>query len=339
MVPIISIIIPVYNKIKYLPNLWDNLLSQTFTGFECILIDDGSTDGSARSCDNIVNYDSRFKVFHIQNDGVSHARNVGLQFAQGEYITFIDADDSFHNDYLGNLYSCILQSDADLVIGSSLKVWADSNQQSLINVPFLGLKATAEIMPSFASVQLESGIYGYCCGKLLKASIAKSHQFNENVKLAEDLDFYLSIYPEIQSIYFDDKPYYYYLQAAENSSMLTPDWQIDYFSQLQIQLKMFNMLKDMGFLNDMNKCLLTNRIYDYVYFTLYYAPKAKIKSYCKQIRNLQLPSPYSLHKRSIRQKWVLNLFLKKRDSLLSTSLRIFRQLKQVYTKLVSRKNI
>ena len=107
MVPIISIIIPVYNKIKYLPNLWDNLLSQTFTGFECILIDDGSTDGSAISCDDIVHHDSRFKVFHIQNKGVSHARNVGLHFAQGEFITFIDADDSFHNEYLKNLYSCI----------------------------------------------------------------------------------------------------------------------------------------------------------------------------------------------------------------------------------------
>lgn len=330
MVPIISIIIPVYNKIKYLPNLWDNLLSQTFTGFECILIDDGSTDGSAISCDDIVHHDSRFKVFHIQNKGVSHARNVGLHFAQGEFITFIDADDSFHNEYLKNLYSCITQSNADLVIGSSLKVWSNSNRQSLINVPFSGFKTIEEVMPSFPKHQLETGIYGYCWGKLLRVSLIKSHRFNEEFKLAEDLDFYLSIYPEIKSIYFDDKPYYYYLQAVENSSMLKPDWLIDYFSQIKIQKKIYDMLKYMNFLTYENKNLTINRIYDYVFFTLYYAPKLSITTFCKQIRQLQLPVLTSLQNRPIRQKWILCLFFNKWDSLLAKSLRLFRWLKHAH---------
>ena len=81
--PEISIIIPIYNKGKYLNKLWENLLGQTFTNYECILIDDGSVDDSPQSCDWIVNKDNRFKVFHIKNGGVSHARNVGFNDGTG----------------------------------------------------------------------------------------------------------------------------------------------------------------------------------------------------------------------------------------------------------------
>ena len=90
------------------------------------------------------------------------------------------------------------------------------------------------------------------------------------------------------------------------------------------------MLKYMNFLTYENKNLTINRIYDYVFFTLYYAPKLSITTFCKQIRQLQLPVLTSLQNRPIRQKWILCLFFNKWDSLLAKSLRLFRWLKHAH---------
>lgn len=91
--PLISIIVPVYNSEKTLNRCIDSILSQTFHDWELLLIDDGSTDCSGEICDEYAIKDKRVKVFHKGNGGVSSARNVGLNNAKGEWITFIDSDD------------------------------------------------------------------------------------------------------------------------------------------------------------------------------------------------------------------------------------------------------
>lgn len=91
--PIISVIVPAYNAEKYLRRCIDSILAQTFTDFELLLIDDGSTDKSGEICDEYADKDARIRVFHKPNGGVSSARNVGLDNALGEYICFCDADD------------------------------------------------------------------------------------------------------------------------------------------------------------------------------------------------------------------------------------------------------
>lgn len=93
MIPVISIIVPVYNVEKYLSQCIDSILAQAFIDFELLLVDDGSTDGSGRICDEYANKDARIQVFHKKNGGVSSARNIGLEHAQGEWITFVDSDD------------------------------------------------------------------------------------------------------------------------------------------------------------------------------------------------------------------------------------------------------
>ena len=90
----ISIIVPLYNKKKYLTKMLNSVLAQSFSDFELLIIDDGSTDGSELIADEYAERDSRIRVWHISNRGVSHARNVGLSLSKGEYITFVDADDS-----------------------------------------------------------------------------------------------------------------------------------------------------------------------------------------------------------------------------------------------------
>ena len=90
---LISIIVPVYNAAPYLEECLESIAAQTYTGFECILVDDGSTDSSGAICDDFCRKDSRFRVIHQENSGVGFARNRGLDQARGTYIQFIDSDD------------------------------------------------------------------------------------------------------------------------------------------------------------------------------------------------------------------------------------------------------
>lgn len=109
---IISIIIPVYNAEKTLSRCVNSILNQTFQDWELLLIDDGSTDRSGELCDEYASKDQRIKVFHKTNGGVSSARNIGLDYAKGEWITFIDSDDYIYD----NIFDLIPSYNEDLLI-------------------------------------------------------------------------------------------------------------------------------------------------------------------------------------------------------------------------------
>ncbi|HAQ0795523.1 TPA: glycosyltransferase, partial [Enterococcus faecium] len=101
----ISIIVPVYNVEKYLKKCVDSILGQTFTDFELLLIDDGSTDNSGSICDELAKTDNRIKVIHKENGGLSDARNIGIEVAKGDFIGFIDSDDYIDEDMYAFLYN------------------------------------------------------------------------------------------------------------------------------------------------------------------------------------------------------------------------------------------
>ena len=98
--PIISVIVPIYNVEQYLPKCIDSIMSQSFTNIEILLVDDGSPDNCGRICDDYALRDSRVRVFHKTNGGVSSARNYGIEKAMGKYLTFIDSDDWIESDML-----------------------------------------------------------------------------------------------------------------------------------------------------------------------------------------------------------------------------------------------
>jgi len=113
----VSVIVPVYNTRRYLIRCIDSILAQSFSDFELLLIDDGSTDGSADLCDSFLTKDIRVQVFHLQNGGVSVARNYGVQQAQGEWICYVDSDDEVKPDYLKDMVETVC-SDCCLVMGN-----------------------------------------------------------------------------------------------------------------------------------------------------------------------------------------------------------------------------
>ena len=105
----ISVIVPVYNVEKYLEKCVKSILNQTYSNFEILLINDGSTDNSDIICDKIKNLDDRIKVFHRENSGVSATRNFGLENSTGNLITFIDSDDFIKEDMLEILYNNLVK--------------------------------------------------------------------------------------------------------------------------------------------------------------------------------------------------------------------------------------
>lgn len=112
----ISVIVPVYNVEKYLRNCLDSIINQTYTDLEIILIDDGSTDKSGAICDEYAQKDARIKVVHKENGGLSSARNVGLDVASGEYVTFIDSDDYIEFDTVSSVVDAISKEHVEIVL-------------------------------------------------------------------------------------------------------------------------------------------------------------------------------------------------------------------------------
>lgn len=114
----ITVIIPVYNVEKYLREAIESVINQTYSNLEILLINDGSTDNSGIICDEYEKLDSRIKVFHEKNGGLSVARNVGLDNTTGKYIMFLDSDDFLEPDAVENMYKEIINKDADYIIGN-----------------------------------------------------------------------------------------------------------------------------------------------------------------------------------------------------------------------------
>lgn len=265
----VSIIMPVYNKAKYLETMVNCVLSQTYTNFELIIINDGSTDGSDLICNNL-NKDNRVKVIHIKNGGVSNARNKGLEIATGEYIQFLDADDYIEKNMLEDLVKIADKNKPDLIISGIKKI--DKHNKLIENIlpNFDGMIEVPKMMENFGEIQRKTGIYGYISNKFIKRSIIRENnlKFNTGIWLAEDLDFYLELYKYISTVYFCQYSYYYYLIDAENSST-TSNITDNYLIQAKIILKEKELLKYRNSLNKSNleniNLVVTNFIMSYMY--------------------------------------------------------------------------
>lgn len=181
--PTISIIIPVYNTEKYLRRCLDSIMEQTYKDFECILVDDGSTDRSGKICDEYATKDCKFKAFHKENGGVSSARNFGLDYATGKYIAFCDADDSTRSNWLAVFIDNI--KNTDLVICSYINQYSD-NTMRLTTYDI----DTRNPGQGWAILEM-NGDAGYPWNKFFKASIIKGKdiRFNTDYKFCEDEEF------------------------------------------------------------------------------------------------------------------------------------------------------
>lgn len=213
--PRITVIIPIYNAESILRRCLDSILAQTFTDFECLLIDDGSKDRSGEICDEYARKDSRVKVFHKENGGVSSARNVGLDNARGEWVTFVDSDDWTGERLLSNLISHTNNNpNVELVISFSEYIFSNGHREENYNARMVD-KANFQILFSEYDMSWHTGPWAklYC----KQVIDSKNLRFSENMNIGEDAVFFYSYLSQIDGLYVSSDTDYKYNVDTEGS--------------------------------------------------------------------------------------------------------------------------
>ncbi|MDO5558706.1 MAG: glycosyltransferase family 2 protein [Oscillospiraceae bacterium] len=214
----ISVVVPVYNCEKYIGDCIESIRSQTYKNIEIILVDDGSKDASGVICDNFATQDDRIRVIHIKNDGVSHARNTGIENSTGGWITFVDSDDYIEPDMCENAYNKACENHTDIVMWNIVKhkeeqkfnfapVGSDDilyDKQDFINIQKMIL--TGETPTGDIPISIRGP---YC--KLIRRDVALKCRFPETLSFSEDWCFMLQLLDHAESLFYVNKQFYHYI--------------------------------------------------------------------------------------------------------------------------------
>ena len=251
MKDLISVIIPVYKVEEYINRCIDSVINQTYKNLEIILVDDGSPDGCPKICDEYAKKDSRIRVIHKQNGGLSDARNVGIDNANGKYITFIDSDDWIPIDSINILYKNLINTKSEISSGCLLEVFSDnrknySNNDYEVYSKIEGLK----------NLFLLHDISNSASGKIYDISLFDNIRYPVG-KLYEDLGTTYKLFAKCKNVVSTKKIVYYYFQNSQS-----------------IMHKSYSSkrLQSLDFMYEQKKFIIDNlpEIEDYVDFRIFY---------------------------------------------------------------------
>lgn len=263
--PKVSIIIPVYNAELFIRECLDSIRLQTFVDWECLLIDDGSIDKSGKICDEYAQDDFRFKVFHIQNSGVSEARNVGLKNMSGEWVTFVDSDDALAENTVDECVKLAETNSLDLLQFSLAK-----------NKEFLNKSdgKKTDVLNSREFVHSKKMLI--CAGGgFYRTSIIKNNNllFKSHMKLAEDQLFVYAFINKAKKFQKYDKCLYWYRENLNSATHKLKSGDLIYSLKTLTAFKKSNQLFEVYidrinvyflisiiYNNDINLCLTKNLI-------------------------------------------------------------------------------
>ena len=263
---------PIYNTEKYLEKAINSVLSQTFSDFELILVDDCSPDNCDKICDTYLKKDGRISVLHLeQNGGLSNARNQGITLISGQYVMFMDSDDTIEPGLFSSVWKSLCRNPAKAVIFGleedyynrvgaiqfSRKIFPDekfiTNQDELRKL----------------IIQLEEQtLYGYSCNKFYDTSYLHSLGLKfEKIALIEDIQFNVKFFMDADSVNLIHKADYHYNRRQENS--LTSKFVTDYFPlhHMRVQL-IFDQYAYWNMLTDYVKSQLANIFIRYIFSAL-----------------------------------------------------------------------
>lgn len=211
--PTLSIIVPIYNVDRFLPMCLDSIAHQTFTDWECILIDDGSTDWSGSICDIYASRDRRFSVIHQKNAGVSTARNRGINAAKGNYISFVDPDDWISVTFYQEMLLHMVESNAD---HSFCKVEPTTENGSIFHeFPLFSPHFVNNVLEGQELIDNLFNMTCGCWGQVYERSLWDNLRFSPDVSLGEDTE----ILPQVvsrakRSVYCENAQYFYRIRAG-----------------------------------------------------------------------------------------------------------------------------
>lgn len=225
----ISIIVPVYNVARYLDRCISSIVNQTYNGLQIILVDDGSSDGSSRICDQYKAADSRIFVIHKQNGGLVSARKEGLRAASGAYVGYVDGDDWIEPDFYEKLLGYMIQYDADMVETEHFVDAGTASQRIRGGFPY-GKYNTGQLIPKMLCDRdfNECRLKPYLWSKLFKKSLLDRCQMevDEAVVCGEDIAVAYPYVLGTESIYIADYAGYHYVQREDSMTGLRggSDW-------------------------------------------------------------------------------------------------------------------
>lgn len=252
---LISVIIPIYNRECTIKTCLEGILSSDYLNYEIVIVDDGSTDNSLKICKYFAEKNSRIRVFHQDNKGVSKARNEGIKLARGKWITFVDSDDTIRADYFSSIANKLLNIenlDLTFVGHSSADVLIDGT----VNIKNVGYNGTYKILKGTSNIihWLFNEISPYeCCfysvwNKLFRADIIREHNlfFEEDITLTEDQIFILNYLRYTKTLLYNNTPFYITCNWSINErkyslggNLRTPEYYI------YIQSKNYQAFKDL----------------------------------------------------------------------------------------------
>lgn len=231
--PLISIIVPVYNVRAYLRKCLDSICGQTYKNLEIVVVDDGSTDGSGEICDEYGQLDNRVKVIHQSNAGQSAARNKALSIAQGDFFGFVDSDDWIDKDMYEFLHNLIVESDADIAICSHY-----IEQQGKTRVRYSsGEKTVFSRDEAIRALVVDKRVRNYLWDKLFKSKLFNGICFPEK-QIFEDIAVSYLIFYKAKYVVIKYLPKYHYLQRDGSTmhSKYDPSREYDLFLSVYEQV-------------------------------------------------------------------------------------------------------
>lgn len=218
MLDLISVIVPVYNCVKYVDTCIASILQQEYENIELILVDDGSTDGSGGICDIYAKQDERIKVFHKENGGVSAARNRGIKEASGKWYSFIDADDFLDKDMYSTLLKLQKETNADIVHCGYRRI----EKNRVVYASDSGNKYIQDAKEAIEYLIDGSKFSNALWTKLFNACVIRNISFDEKLKMNEDVLFNFEAFRHAQKIAYIDIAKYNYI-VHDDSACFTID--------------------------------------------------------------------------------------------------------------------
>lgn len=204
---LVSIIVPIYNVAPYLEHCIESISGQTYKNLEIILVDDGSTDGSSKICDEYVQKDKRIKVYHRQNKGVSAARNYGIDKSRGNYIAFVDADDYLDKNFVYKMLKQVQRNNVDYACCGLKRIYSD-HKESINGDGKKCILPSKDFLIDLLNVQKS---HGFAHGKLINRSAIGNVRFKEGLKVGEDALFNVMLCKNIDKVLIYNEPLYNYV--------------------------------------------------------------------------------------------------------------------------------
>ena len=259
---LVSVIVPAYNVEKYLRRCVDSIISQTYKNIEIILIDDGSSDGSGIICDEYAQKYTNIVCVHTENNGVSNARNLGLDVAKGEYITFVDSDDYINFDMIEKMMAVFC--DQDLIVCGICQVELNGNKNYVYGTEKIYDYMQRDVIEGFFDIpSIKDFMYGPF-NKIYKKSIINDLKFKTNLRIGEDFLFVFEYLERCNTIRILDCCFYNY-EKRENSAMTEAfsEKRLDYIKAVEkIEkecLEKYPYAKDKvllwGYIHRLNTCI------------------------------------------------------------------------------------